>query len=69
MRSPSEAIPSYERAAELDPTAPDFRLKLAQAHLATGDTVRAGDVLRRLLDMVPDEPRARRALAMLGLSR
>lgn len=69
MRRPSEAIPSYERAAELDPTAPDFRLKLAQAHLATGDTVRAGDVLRRLLDMVPDEPRARRALAMLGLSR
>lgn len=69
MRRPTEAVAAYERGVELDPTDRELRLKLAGALVATGDTLRAADTLRRLLDRFPDEARATRALESLGHPR
>ena len=50
----TEAVPWLERAAQLDPAAPEIWSELGRASNALGDYARAADCFRRFIELRPD---------------
>lgn len=64
---PSEAIPHFEQARELNPTVLDPRLNLAAAHQAAGNLNAARTELEAAMTFAPLDPRVHVALGFLNL--
>ena len=55
------AIPEFEKAIELDPNEPSFRLALGMSLEKVGHISEAADAYRAYLEMDPGSPDARKA--------
>ncbi|MBX3601087.1 MAG: PEP-CTERM system TPR-repeat protein PrsT [Rubrivivax sp.] len=65
--NPQQAVSTFRRLASLQPENAGLQVHLAEALLASQDRSQATRALRRALDIDPDQPEARRALALLAL--